>query len=163
MDYPSITTANSTDYDKLIKLWEASVRASHNFLSNVDISHYKLLIYDYYFDGLDLYCVRAQAEIIGFIGLKDDYIQMLFVAPKSMQKGIGKELMNFAVNKHGARKVDVNEQNTNAVRFYEKIGFSVIERSAMDAAGKPYPVLSMELRPKVGKSESPKVRPPQCA
>jgi len=160
MDYPSITTADKTDYDQLIELWEASVRATHDFLTDTDISHYKLLIYDYYFDELELYCIREQAEILGFIGLKDDYIQMVFVAPKSMQKGIGRELMNFAMDKHRARKVDVNEQNTNAVRFYEKMGFSVIERSAMDAAGKAYPVLSMALG--VGKSGSPRVRSPRC-
>jgi len=145
MNYPSISTTNTSDYDQLIRVWEASVRATHDFLTDTDISHYKLLIYDYYFEGLALYCMREQAEILGFIGLKEDYIQMLFVSPSAMQKGIGKELMNFAVNKHGARKVDVNEQNTGAVRFYKKMGFSVTGRSAIDAAGKPYPVLSMGL------------------
>lgn len=38
---------------------------------------------------------------------------------------------------------NVNEQNTQAVRFYKKIGFKVMGRSEMDDLGKPYPLLNL--------------------
>ena len=146
MPDPFISKAQTDDYDELIHLWEESVRATHKFLSEKDIADYKLLIYDYYFDTQNLYYLKDEAKIQGFIGLIDDFIQMLFVRPDLIGQGIGKTLIDFAVEEHGAKTVDVNEQNVNAVGFYQKLGFHVVERSEMDAAGKPYPILSMELQ-----------------
>ncbi len=40
-------------------------------------------------------------------------------------------------------RVDVNEQNERAVRFYERSGFSLINRSAVDEQGDPYPTLHL--------------------
>lgn len=41
--------------------------------------------------------------------------------------------------------IDVNEQNPQAMRFYEKYGFIVTSRSETDAFGKPYPLVHMQL------------------
>jgi len=43
-------------------------------------------------------------------------------------------------------KVDVNEQNDQALGFYKGNGFKVISRSEMDSSGKPYPILHLELQ-----------------
>ena len=43
---------------------------------------------------------------------------MLFIHPDEQGKGYGKTLLEFAVNERGFRKVDVNEQNEQAFRFY---------------------------------------------
>ena len=42
-------------------------------------------------------------------------------------------------------KVDVNEQNEQAIGFYQHYGFKTISRSELDGTGKPYPILHMEL------------------
>lgn len=42
-------------------------------------------------------------------------------------------------------KVDVNEQNPQAIGFYEKMGFKPIGRSEKDGSGKPYPIIHMSL------------------
>ena len=39
--------------------------------------------------------------------------------------------------------VDVNEQNPEAVAFYRRLGFEVEGRSALDSAGRPFPLLHM--------------------
>lgn len=70
---------------------------------------------------------------------------MLFIAPQMRGRGIGKLLVNYAVEHQGVWKVDVNEQNEQAVGFYQKMGFSVVGRSPVDNQGKPYPLLHMEL------------------
>lgn len=41
--------------------------------------------------------------------------------------------------------VDVNEQNAGAHAFYKKYGFVQTGRSELDGAGKPYPLIHMEL------------------
>ena len=43
-------------------------------------------------------------------------------------------------------KVDVNEQNPQALGFYQHYGFEVIDRSPLDGSGKPYPILHMALK-----------------
>lgn len=142
---PIILAADGSDYDELINLWEESVVATHGFLSPSEIQDYKLLIYDYYFDAQNLYYIRDEYQIHGFIGLNGNFIQMLFIRPMFIGQGIGKALIHFAIDKHGANNVDVNEQNIPAVNFYQHLGFEVTERFDKDAAGKPHPILSMKL------------------
>jgi putative acetyltransferase len=69
---------------------------------------------------------------------------MLFVDNKSRGTGIGKLLLDYAVNKLNARKVDVNEQNTQALKFYYHFGFKEAGRDEYDGEGKGYPILHLE-------------------
>lgn len=50
-----------------------------------------------------------------------------------------------AIEELGVRAVDVNEDNTQAVGFYERLGFVQVGRSELDGQGKPYPTLHMKL------------------
>lgn len=145
MENNNIYQADTTDFEEIITVWEASVRATHHFLTEDDIQAYKTLIYNEYLDLQDLYVTKQDEAITGFIGINNDLVQMLFIDPLSRGTGIGKQLLNYAVATHGISKVDVNEQNEQALGFYKHFGFVVTERSAGDAAGKPYPVLSMEI------------------
>ena len=70
---------------------------------------------------------------------------MLFVHPEKRGRGIGKTLVRYAVGKLGCGRVDVNEQNGQAVGFYEKLGFRKTGRSPVDAEGRPYPILHLGL------------------
>jgi putative acetyltransferase len=42
---------------------------------------------------------------------------------------------------------DVNEQNAQAVDFYEHLGFERTGRSEMDNQGRPYPLIHLRLPP----------------
>ena len=135
-----------SDYQEIITLWELSVRATHHFLNEEDIQRYKQLIFNEYLDLVSLFCIKDKGRIIGFMGLNDDEIQMLFIHPDSIGKGIGKQLLLFAIKAKRIKKVSVNEQNTQALEFYKHFRFEVTERYAQDAANKPYPILGMEIR-----------------
>ena len=141
-----IKDVDSGDYRELIEVWEASVRATHDFLNEEDISFLKPLILEQYFDAVDLRCAKTDAgKILGFICVADSNIEMLFISPNHRGQGIGAFLTNYAIKNQGATKVDVNEQNPQAAGFYEHIGFKVVNRSATDGQGKPFPLLHMEL------------------
>lgn len=135
----------AADYPELILVWEASVRATHDFLQEEDIQFYKPLILNEYLKAVDLYCVKNNDTIAGFMGLSESSIEMLFIHPDFRGSGIGKNLLQFAVNELKVNKVDVNEQNDQALGFYLKMGFKVVNRSELDGMGKPYPILHMEL------------------
>lgn len=90
--------------------------------------------------NVDIYSLRNDSgEWVAFIGLSQNYIEMLFVCPEEMGKGLGSLMVEFAVKERRIRKVDVNEQNHRALGFYRKHGFSIVGRDGSDAYGKPYP------------------------
>ena len=134
------------DYPVLIEVWEASVCATHDFLKEEDIAALKPLILEQYFDAVDLHCVKNESgAVVGFSGVHEGNIEMLFIAPDVRGSGVGSGFSAHAVQVQGATKVDVNEQNTQALGFYEHIGFKVIGRSELDGQGRAYPLLHMEL------------------
>ena len=141
-----IVKASNRDYQELIKVWEDSVRATHSFITEKEIQFYKPLILNEYFKYVNLFCYKdSNNKIIGYMGIADDKLEMLFIDPEHRSKGIGKKLLNFAIANQGVKKVDANEENEQAVGFYLHIGFRVINRSELDASGKSHPILAMEL------------------
>ncbi|WP_338666857.1 GNAT family N-acetyltransferase [Pseudodesulfovibrio methanolicus] len=141
-----IENAHKEDYPELLKVWEASVRATHDFLSEEDISSLRPLILKHYFDAVELCCVRDEiGKILGFCGVADGNLEMLFIAPDSRGRGIGTALCRHAVDRLGVTKVDVNEQNPQALGFYRHLGFKVVGRSPLDGQGNLFPLLHLSL------------------
>lgn len=138
-----IVQATQADYLTLIDLWERSVRATHDFLPETEIAQLKPLILNEYFAQVLLHVVVRDNQILGFLGSSEDNIEMLFIDPDFRRTGVGSSLLDFAVKQLGIYKVDVNEQNTQAVNFYKKSGFEVVGRSELDGQGNPYPLLHM--------------------
>ena len=81
---------------------------------------------------------------VAFAGIKGQKLEMLFVSAENRGKGIGKRLLQYAVDNHGVSEVVVNEQNAQAVGFYLHVGFVVCKRSDVDEQGNPYPILYMK-------------------
>ena len=79
------------------------------------------------------------------MGVHGAKIEMLFVLEQARGQGIGKLLLQYAIDNLNVNLVDVNEQNPLAVGFYEHMGFHVISRSHVDDMGKPFPILHMKL------------------
>ncbi|NDV79186.1 GNAT family N-acetyltransferase [Dysgonomonas sp. 511] len=142
MIYP----ATKKDYPVLIDVWESAVKATHHFLSEEDFQFYKSHI-PIYFQHVSLFMYKNESgEIKGFLGVDGDSIEMLFVDNTSRGAGIGKILLDYAINELNARCVDVNEQNKQALDFYYHLGFAEVGRSEYDGEGKGYPILHLEKR-----------------
>ncbi|MGW8122151.1 GNAT family N-acetyltransferase [Roseivirga echinicomitans] len=134
------------EFPAIVEVWEASVRATHHFLKEEDIAFFKPLILNEYLKAVDLRCIRDSTKnIIGFLGVAQQNIEMLFIHPNIRGKGMGKTLIEYAIKVLHCIKVDVNEDNEQALGFYQNIGFKIIGRSELDATGKPYPLLHMKL------------------
>ena len=135
------------EYKNVVEVWEASVRATHHFLKEADINYFKPLILNTYLAAVELRCFRDEhRKILGFIGVSGGNLEMLFIHPEHRGKSIGKTLLEYAINSLNVNQVDVNEQNEQAVGFYKHCGFEIIGRSELDATGKPYPILHMEIK-----------------
>jgi putative acetyltransferase len=130
----------------LVALWERSVRATHDFLSDDDVAGLRPRVDEALADpGLELWVLAGRADRpTGFIGLAGDHIAALFVDADSRGRGVGRRLVEHAQTLRGeALTVDVNEQNPAAVGFYAALGFTVCGRSPLDGDGRPFPLLHM--------------------
>ena len=132
--------------DQIISVWEKSVRATHDFVKPHDIDYFKQIVKGIDFHSFSVYCLTSENKVVGFMGIVDYTIEMLFLDPDFIGQGLGTKLMNFALDELKANKVEVNEQNFNAVKFYSKFGFSTYERTEKDPEGKDYPILKMKLK-----------------
>ncbi len=145
MNY-SISNILESEYTDVVEVWEASVRATHHFLKEEDIAYYKPLILNEYLKSVNLRCVRNEQHcIIGFLGVAAEKIEMLFIHPDHRGQGIGKTLVGYAFQEFQVSQVDVNEENIQAIGFYECLGFKTVGRVDRDHTRKPYPILQMEL------------------
>lgn len=131
-------------YMTLAAIWERSVRATHDFLDETSIKEIKASLIPDYFPNVDIYAVSDNDSIVGFMGLHDDMIEMLFIDSGLHGKGYGSALIEFA-KENGAKRVDVNEQNPLAIAFYLSKGFKITGRKETDDAGRPYPILHLSL------------------
>jgi len=141
-----IEQVDKKDYPVLLNVWEASVRATHDFLKEADIAFLRPLLLKQYFDAVKLRCVKnAHGTILGFCGVADRKLEMLFVLPQNRGQGIGSSLCRHVIESMDVAYVDVNEQNPQAIGFYKHLGFRIIGRSPVDGQGKPFPLVHMML------------------
>ena len=98
-----------------------------------------------YFQYVTLFGFEQEGILIGFMRIAEGNLEMLFIDNNYRGTGIGKKLVTYAINHLQVTKVDVNEQNIQAVGFYKYIGFNVYKRSDLDGEGKEYPILHMQL------------------
>ncbi len=132
--------------DKLVELWEVSVRATHHFLSDAEVSQIKEYVPQALAGVAHLLIARNEAgEPIAFLGKENHRLEMLFLSPEVRGKGIGKELLQYGIENYGIRELTVNEQNPQAVGFYEHMGFQTYKRTDCDEEGNPYPLLYMKM------------------
>lgn len=129
---------------QLVEVWEASVRATHLFLSEEEIEKIKEYVPKALlgiahlvvaFDGSD--------RPVAFMGVQDKSLEMLFISPEERGKGLGRQLIQHGFDVYSVETVAVNEQNPQARGFYEYMGFVVYKRTDLDEQGQPYPLLYM--------------------
>lgn len=145
MSMRDVTERSDALLVQLLAVWEDSVRATHTFLTEADIAAIKAYVPEALMAVPRLTVVEEAGVPCGFMGIADDRLEMLFLAPQARGKGIGKSLLTFAIKEAGVRHLTVNEQNPQAVGFYEHMGFQVVKRTATDEQGQPFPLLYMSL------------------
>ena len=139
-----VRKARAEDHQTLLDIWEQSVRASHDFLSEQDIQSLIPVVRDQALASLEVWvlCDESLAPI-GFMGLDNNRLEALFIVPTSIRQGGGRLMLEHARKLKGSLYVDVNEQNPRAVACYLANGFVVSGRSPIDGQGQPFPLLHL--------------------
>ena len=137
----NIRKASAEDIPSVTAIWEESVRATHHFLTEDEISFYKNLLPGY-LQHVNLYVLVEDCTVNGFSGIAGRKLEMLFIAKHG--SGSGSKLLEHAIGL-GVTEVDVNEENTRATRFYMGREFLQVGRSEEDNEGKLHPILHLAL------------------
>jgi putative acetyltransferase len=130
--------------DQLLQAWERSVRATHTFLKPDDFDKIKSIVITIDFYALNVQCLMHGQTLAGFLGVAENKLEMLFLDPAYFGQGLGKKMLLAALDL-GVTEVEVNEQNNDAVHFYQHFGFEIFDRTELDSLGLPYPILKMRL------------------
>ena len=140
-----IKEKDSTLIQNLLNVWESSVKATHLFLSDDEIKNIKQYVPRAILEIPILVVTKNEAgNPIGFMGISDKSLEMLFIEDKSRGFGIGKMLLNYGMENYSVNNLTVNEQNPLAQGFYEHMGFRVYKRTELDEQGNAYPLLYMK-------------------
>lgn len=127
----------------LVDVWGRSVRATHAFLSEEEILAIREFV-PQALSGVERLVVALEGGVpLGFMGAQAGRLEMLFLAPEARGRGLGRQLLEEAIARYGVEELTVNEQNPDAVGFYEHLGFRIYKRTELDEEGRPYPLLYM--------------------
>lgn len=131
---------------QLVDLWQDSITTTHTFLSKFEIENIKKYVPEILKGISHLIVVfNDDRQPIGFMGVENRKIEMLFIKTNQQKRGFGKKLIEFGIKHYDICEVNVNEQNPIARSFYEYMGFEVYKRSETDEQGNHYPILYMKL------------------
>ena len=130
---------------EMLKIWQDSVRASHFFLKDSDIVEIKQEVKAAFSSLQNILVAKLNNDFAGFIGVSEKSIEMLFVASKFFNLGLGKRLILEAVNAFFTEQdeilLDCNEQNERGLTFYQKLGFKERGKSQKDSKGRDFAII----------------------
>ena len=103
--------------DRLLAVWEGSVRETHRFLTEPEIEEIKQYVPQALADVPCLVAAWDEAGApVAFLGIDGQKVEMLFVAPATRGQGVGKQLLQYGIERHGVNRLSVNEQNPPGCR-----------------------------------------------
>ena len=117
--------------------------ATHDFLTPKDRAEIDETVSGFLPEAPLWLAVDDDDRAVGFMLLSDAHMEGLFIDPEWRGTGLGRGLVEHALMLHPVMTTDVNEQNGQAVGFYERMGFAPIGRSETDDHGRPYPLIHL--------------------
>jgi putative acetyltransferase len=129
--------------DRAVAIWRASVEATHDFLLPGDIEKLDAKVREFLPHVPLWVATDPDDRPIGFMGLSEARMESLFIDPAWRGVGVGRALVEHALTLHSILTTEVNEQNTQAVGFYQRMGFVPTGRSPTDEQGFTYPLIHL--------------------
>lgn len=124
-------------------IWRAAVDATHDFLSPQDRHEIEEMLSGFLPTAPLWLAVDGDDRAIGFMLMNGSHMEALFIHPEYRGRGVGRALVEHGLSLQPTMTTDVNEQNGQALRFYERLGFRRTGRSETDGQGRPYPLIHL--------------------
>lgn len=142
----SIRNSRPSEVDLLVTIWRRAVDATHGFLALSDRAEIDTEV-QRLFPAVPMWVAADENDQpVGLMIMSGSHMEALFIDPSAQRRGIGRLLVEHARKRNGTLTTDVNEQNLQAVRFYEHLGFVRTGRSPHDHQGRLYPIVHLRLQ-----------------
>jgi putative acetyltransferase len=114
-----------TDIKQIMKIWlDTNIMAHHFIDGSYWLKSYAAV--EKILPQATVYVYDSNGQILGFLGLNGDYIEGIFVDAEYQSKGIGRELLCYAKERHDKLLLNVYKRNERAAAFYTREGFTVL-------------------------------------
>lgn len=131
-----IRSFKNTDIDNVMNIWLKSTIKAHDFISKEYWKSNYNVVKDVYIPMAETFVYEDKQEIKGFISIiNNEFIGALFVDVDFQGQGIGKELINYAIDKYKKLNLAVYKGNKKSVDFYINRGFKIIKEQVNNDSG----------------------------
>lgn len=131
-----IRNLENKDIDKVMDIWIKSTTKAHDFICKEYWQNNYKTVKDVYIPMSETFVYEDEEGIKGFISIiNNEFIGALFVDIDFQGKGVGKKLINYAIDKYKKLKLAVYKENKKSVEFYINRGFKIIEEQVNDDSG----------------------------
>ena len=138
-----IRELQNVDINKVVDIWLKTNLEAHDFIpgqywtSNYDAVK-KML------PQAEVYVYEDNKIIQGFVGVRDEYIEGIFVSGKMQSHGIGKALLDYIKDKKARLQLNVYQKNVRAMSFYQREGFTIQSEGLDEFTGEKEYVMEWE-------------------
>lgn len=123
-----IRERKAADGSLVARIWLDSNREVHDFIpaeyweENYQSVKEALLQGEVYVCEMEM---AGKTDIVGFIGMNEDFIEGIFVRDDVRSRGVGRELLDYAKDRRNRLMLGVYQKNQRAIRFYQREGFLI--------------------------------------
>lgn len=140
----TIRYSRPEDGNRIIEIWRGAVATTHDFLAPEDRLALDEMVSGFLPQARLWLAVDAKDYPLAFMLIDNGHMEALFVDPCHRGTGVGAALVRHGLALHPEMTTDVNEQNGQAIGFYENMGFKRTGRSPLDGQGRPYPLIHLQ-------------------
>lgn len=116
------------DINAVMEIWVNENIRTHNFIAK----EYWKDNYEYVKDILpkaDIYVYILDEQVVGFVGVNNNYVEGIFVDINNKHSGIGTSLLDRIKENKDNLTLNVYKKNANAIKFYEKNNFIITSKN----------------------------------
>ena len=130
------------DVDDVVSVWRMASDLAHPFLTQAFQDKEQHNVRHVYPQFAEIWVKEESGNIIGFIALIENELGAIFLHPDFHSRGMGREMMDFAVQQKGRLTLDVFEKNKIGRRFYKRYGFTFVKDYIHEETGEVTHTLS---------------------
>ncbi len=121
-----IRNLEKTDVDNVAEIWLDTNIKAHDFISAEYWKSNFAVVKEMFLQAeIYIYEEEQTKQILGFVGLNDNYIEGIFVCSESQSRGVGKQLLDFIKERKSSLQLSVYQKNERAIQFYKREGFQI--------------------------------------
>lgn len=115
------------DLERVMEIWLESNIDAHSFIDKKYWEDNYEMVKEI-LPSAEIYLYEENKNILGFVGLMENYIAGIFVEKNFHSQGVGRKLLDCCKSLKRELTLSVYEKNQKAYSFYIREGFQVVEK-----------------------------------